>query len=173
MHNGRKSGVAAVWNSSTFISCSRMWTETTRCATYCRKVAVCWNQEVKDVIRTTTAVYKAYLQNKVELSLHSQYAEARKYADAVAKNKKWSLGIISGISLTPITGNTSDVSAGRIYDCYIHQRPKRRLTKQSADIFPRRWECFKSLLNPVTFVRHTKGEKNFVIEKCCYRDRSL
>jgi len=43
---------------------------------------------VKDVIRTTTAVYKAYLQNKVELSLHSQYAEARKYADAVAKNKK-------------------------------------------------------------------------------------
>jgi len=65
-----------------------MWTETTRCANNGKKLISWWSQVVQDALRTKKVIYKAWLQEKVESSLHSWYAEARKTAALTVEKSK-------------------------------------------------------------------------------------
>ena len=78
----------AVQSSCSFICCSGMWTETTRCANNGKKLISWWSQVVQDALRTKKVIYKAWLQEKVESSLHSWYAEARKTAALTVEKSK-------------------------------------------------------------------------------------
>lgn len=56
-----------------------------------KQVIPWWNEGVKNSIRVKQIAYNAWLQNKVELFLHSRCAEAQKYATQAAKSPKCSL----------------------------------------------------------------------------------
>jgi len=77
--------VAAAQSSCSFICCSGMWTEMTRCGEQWKKLTPWWNQEVKDAIRAKKVACKAWRHNKADSSLHSQYTEARKPAALMVK----------------------------------------------------------------------------------------
>ena len=83
--------MAAVQSSCSFICCvgmvcgrKQLGVENVE-----NKVKPCWNQELKDAIQPKKVACKAWLQNKAESSLHSQYAEARMSAWKKSKMPSW------------------------------------------------------------------------------------
>jgi len=53
-----------------------------------KKVTRWWNQQMEDAVQAKKLACRALVQNRVEASLHSRYAEALNYAAQVVKKPK-------------------------------------------------------------------------------------